>query len=986
AKQKGGLRLDARTALLVGGSTGPALVPGNPAESLLVDAINYGEALQMPPKSKLPDAEIAALTEWVKRGAPWGIQTPVATANAADAKPSDKSDQLSREEYQKRARFWSFQPIKQVTPPALKTGPLDWARNPIDQFIQSAMTEHGLAPSPEADRRTLIRRLSFDLLGLPPSPTEVAAFVADAGADAYERLVDRLLASPRYGERWARHWLDLVRYAETGGHEFDYDIVNAFGYRDYVIRALNADLSYDRFVTEQIAGDLLDPPRRSAGAGSNESILGTGFYFLGEGTHSPVDVREEQMRRIDNQIDVMSKAFLGLTVACARCHDHKFDPITNKDYYALAGVLRSSRHQQAFIDPPQRFAPAVGRLLSLKSTIASLIREAMTQAPEVFSRETATVWTRCASDESSARQTTRPSRSPKSDEDETVFEDFHGDSFDGWSVTGDAFGDGPSRAGGLRLELVNGGSRLVSIKPGQAHSGLISDRLRGVLRSRSFTIENRYVHWLVAGKGGRISVVVDGFEKIRDPIYGELTRRIDAGDHPRWVTQDLGMWIGHSAYFEISDGSTVDFGGGSAQIEEGRGYIAVDEIRLSNRSTPAPPVGSDSDQLPGVTEPALELAGVIKALHATAHDAAADRLAAAVEEVRATEQQIPDPTLALAIADGTGQDERIHIRGSHKNLGEIVPRRFLEILGGSDSATSAGSGRLYLARRMVDPRLNPLLSRVLVNRLWKHHFGEGIVKSTDDFGAMGQKPSHPELLDWLVSELLAHDWSWKAIHRLMVTSSTYRMVSTPHGDLERLDPTNTFLHRMNVRRLEAEAIRDALLAVSGRLVPSMYGKSTPVHLTSFMEGRGRPRQSGPLDGDGRRSLYLSVRRNFLNPMFLAFDTPAPFSTMGRRNVSNVPAQALTLMNDPLVVGQARLWAERIVAGPSQSAPVRLDNLYEIAFSRPPTLDEARACLEFLDRQMQAGHAGQGYDTQRQALAWTALCHVLVNMKEFIFID
>ncbi|HEX3447642.1 MAG TPA: DUF1549 domain-containing protein, partial [Isosphaeraceae bacterium] len=227
AKQKGGLRLDARTALLVGGSTGPALVPGNPAESLLVDAINYGEALQMPPKSKLPDAEIATLTEWIKRGAPLGAQMPIDPANEANAKPSGKSDQLSRDEYQKRARFWSFQPIKHVTPPALKTGPLDWARNPIDQFIQSAMTEHGLAPSPEADRRTLIRRLSFDLLGLPPSPIEVAAFVADAGADAYERLVDRLLASPHYGERCARHWLDLVRYAETGGHEFDYDIVNA---------------------------------------------------------------------------------------------------------------------------------------------------------------------------------------------------------------------------------------------------------------------------------------------------------------------------------------------------------------------------------------------------------------------------------------------------------------------------------------------------------------------------------------------------------------------------------------------------------------------------------------------------------------------------------------------------------------------------------------------------------------------------------------
>jgi Protein of unknown function (DUF1553) len=251
---------------------------------------------------------------------------------------------------------------------------------------------------------------------------------------------------------------------------------------------------------------------------------------------------------------------------------------------------------------------------------------------------------------------------------------------------------------------------------------------------------------------------------------------------------------------------------------------------------------------------------------------------------------------------------------------------------------------------------------------------------------MGQKPSHPDLLDWLVSELVAHDWSSKTLHRLMVTSSTYRMVSTPHGDLERLDPTNTFLHRMNVRRLEAEAIRDALLAASGSLIPSMYGKSTPVHLTSFMEGRGRPGQSGPLDGDGRRSLYLNVRRNFLNPMFMAFDTPAPFSTMGRRNVSNVPAQALTLMNDPLVVSEASLWAERIADEPGRSAHACLDELYEIAFSRPPTDQETRACLAFLERQRQARQRGQGHANERQVQALADLCHVLVNIKEFIFID
>ena len=298
--------------------------------------------------------------------------------------------------------------------------------------------------------------------------------------------------------------------------------------------------------------------------------------------------REEQMRRIDNQIDVISKTFLGLTVACARCHDHKFDPITNKDYYALAGILRSSRHQQAFIDPSERIAPAIAQLSTVKTTIASLICEAMTKTPELFARDLATAWSRqYKSDSSAAKTTTRSTRLRKSDDDDVVFEDFNKDSFDGWSVTGDAFGDAPSRSQDLRLEVANGASRLVSIKPGQAHSGSISDRLCGVLRSRSFTIENRYVHWLVAGTGGRISVVVDGFEKIRDPIYGELTRRIEGDDRPRWVTQDLGMWVGHSAYFEISDGSTVDFGGPSCpdrsrpRLYRGRRDPAVESANSS---------------------------------------------------------------------------------------------------------------------------------------------------------------------------------------------------------------------------------------------------------------------------------------------------------------------------------------------------------------------------------------------------------------------
>ena len=326
-KAKGGLRLDTRATALGGGDTGPALVPGKPDESLLVEAIRYGEALQMPPKSKLPAEEIAVLTRWVEQGAPWPVGRE--SAPPGTVKPFNLRE---------RAGHWSLQPVQDPAPPEVKDQA--WPLNPVDRFLLAKLEAKGLKPAAEAEKPTLIRRLTFDLIGLPPKPEEVEAFVADASPDAYETLVERLLASPHYGERWGRHWLDLVRFAETSGHEFDYDIPLAYRYRDYVIRAFNADLPYDQFVVEQLAGDLLPEPRRDPSTGTNESILGTGSYRFHEGVHSPVDLREDGAAKFDSQIDVLSKAFLGLTIACARCHDHKFDAITTRDYYALNGYAR----------------------------------------------------------------------------------------------------------------------------------------------------------------------------------------------------------------------------------------------------------------------------------------------------------------------------------------------------------------------------------------------------------------------------------------------------------------------------------------------------------------------------------------------------------------------------------------------------------------------------------------------------------------------
>ena len=422
------------------------------------------------------------------------------------------------------------------------------------------------------------------------------------------------------------------------------------------------------------------------------------------------------------------------------------------------------------------------------------------------------------------------------------------------------------------------------------------------------------------------------------------------------------MWVGHRVYIELSDGATADYNASQTRYADGTGFLAVDEIRFSDHSLAL----SDLDTRgPRVIDLSSD----------------SDSLGPILCRYREIEEQIRPPTLALAIVNGSGLDEAVSIRGNPRTPGEIIPRRFLEVISGiKQPAPSQGSGRLALARRLIDPS-NPLPARVLVNRIWKHHFGAGIVRTTDDFGAMGRAPSHPELLDYLAGQFILSGWSIKQMHRLIVLSSTYRMQSLPQAEAEQLDPANELWHRTNVRRLEAEAIRDGILAVSGQLNRTLYGPSVSPYLTAFMEGRGRPSLSGPLDGDGRRSLYIAVRRNFLTPMFLAFDSPIPSSTMGNRNVSNVPAQALTLLNDPFVTVHARLWAQNLLAATKgESASSRLERLYVTAFGRQPTDQEKSNGLAFLD-ELRSVYGGT--DDPR---AWANLCHVLLNVKEFIFIN
>lgn len=869
-KLKGGLRLDSRAGLLKGGDSGAAITPGEPAGSLLVEAIKYNnEDLQMPPKKKLSERQIADLEQWVKTGAPWPAGG--GGAAAASAKTQEAFDLKGR-----AARHWAWQPVKAVQPPAVRNQ--NWVTSPIDAFILAELEKNALTPAAPADKRTLIRRVTYDLIGLPPTPEEVSAFLADDSPAAYEKVVERLLASPHYGERWGRHWLDLVRYAETGGHEFDYEYPLAWHYRDYIVRAFNADVPYNQFVTEHIAGDLLEEPRRHPAEKFNESVIATGFWFLHESLHSPVDIREDEALRVDNQIDVFSKAFSALTVSCARCHDHKFDAISTKDYYALAGYLQSSRYDEAFIDAPAKHTAAL---------------EALKQARADADGIDAGVVTIRAEHEPS----------------QPAFESFDQTTYKDWFTTGHAFADGP----------------INSI----AHSGCLSVKLQGTLGSQTFEIKTNKIAYRIAGKGAKVNVIIDGFQRIREPIYGGLTFTINSPDKFVWHIQDVSQWKGHRAYIEF--------------LDYGDEWVAVDEILFCEDKS-ATKARGEAPALPPIRSIDVD-------------------------------KELPTPTRVIAIADGTGEDERIFIRGNHKTLGEVAPRQFLEAIAGAEqSRPQRGSGRLDLARRIVDLG-NPLTARVMVNRIWKHHFGEGIVRSVDDFGVMGQPPSHPALLDYLATEFIRRGWSIKKLHRLMVLSSTYRMASAPCEQAGQSDPQNRLLSHMPVRRLEAEAIRDSLLAISGRLDRTIGGPSILPHLTPFMNGRGKPATSGPADGNGRRSIYISVRRNFLTPMLTVFDYPVPFSTVGRRNVSHVPAQALLMMNNPLVAEQAKLWSKRVMESESTSE-ARIRRMYNEAFAREPDANELKLALEFIRDES---------SRRNESIAWSDLAHVLFCNKEFIFL-
>jgi hypothetical protein len=865
-KQESDLRLDSREAALRGGVSGAAIVPGEPDNSLLVSAIRYDGDVQMPPKGKLTDAQIAALTRWVELGAPWPNE-PSTTAPAGDAART----------------HWAFQPVRDPAPPALEG---EAPQNSIDAFVRARLAQENLPFSPPADRRTLLRRATFDLTGLPPSPEEVEAFQRDDDPKAYEKLIERLLATPHYGEHWGRHWLDVARYSDTKGYVYGREQriwPHAWVYRDWVVKALNDDLPYDRFLLLQIAADQAAPDDRSSLAAMG--FLTLGRRFLGV-----------QRDIIDDRIDVVTRGAMGLTVACARCHDHKYDPIPTRDYYSLYGVFQS----------------CVERLTPVSEPISP------NDGYEKFAAE-------LAKREQALAQTMAERRKQTADRNRTRVGDYLA----------------------AQMEL--------NKYPEEGFDQILAttDLLPTFVR--------RWQDYLASAK------------KRNDPVfvpwhaYAE-TPAADFSSHAVEITKQLAARpAGEVAPLVAARFIEPPASMGDVAKRYGELFAEIDrqwQTMVKNadeQQQPAPAALPDPAAealrqiLYGRTGPCEVPDEPIVNIEYFFDSDSCNVLWKLQNDVENWILQAPPEVRhAIVLNDrDPPTTPRVFKRGNPANKGDETPRQFVEVLAGPERQPFAsGSGRLELAQAMVDPK-NPLTARVMVNRVWMHHFGSGLVRTPSDFGVRADPPSHPELLDWLTSRFIEDGWSLKQLHRRIMLSETYRQSALGPADAglrakaAQADPENRLLWRMNAHRLSFEEMRDALLAAAGRLDRTVGGRSGDLFSPTFM----------------RRSLYGTIDRQFLPGTLRMFDFANPDLHIPQRSETTVPQQALFFLNDPLLVSYARLLAERTAT--AESPATRIEHMHRIAYQRSATAEQLQSALEFIEL---AGE-GEPSDVSSTAAAW-----------------
>ena len=868
-KQKAGLRLDSRAALIKGGDSGPTIEVGRPEASRLIEAVNHSSDLQMPPKGRLKEAEVAALSRWVREGAVWPEATAEVrpSANVASGKvtPEDRA-------------FWAFRPVEDPPIPPVKDA--SWPKGAIDRFVLGQLEAKGLHPVAQADKRSLIRRATFDLIGLPPTPEEVEAFVADESPEGFAKVVDRLLADPHHGERWGRHWLDVARYGEDQAHTFQARLYpQGYKYRDWVVKALNDDMPYDRFVVEQVAGDLVEGP------GRDDRLAALGFFALG-----PVYYGGAVYDELDDRVDTLTRGFLGLTVACARCHDHKFDPIPTSDYYALAGIFSSTAFKEYPDAPPEVVAAYEKDQAAIKAKTAEVA---------AFLKDESRRWTTSAAASDSAKYM-----------------------LGAWTLA--------------NRRKATPDLKSAEFAKAESLDGAILDRWVKYLEPKPDDKRPYLARWRTLVGGQDPKVDLSGDEAAR----GEASKVAAAFQDYARTTQVLRDAIEaqrSAAMANAAEGSppaTPAFGGPEADVL--RELTSVDDGLFA--------LGKDQveEKLPAEAKAAL------KARRAD------------LKTLKATAKAMYPVVHSLAEGPSPG-NMKVFLRGNPATPGPEAHRRFLSVLSGEGSPafSTRGSGRLELAKAIASPE-NPLTARVMVNRAWEHHFGRGLVATPSNFGKMGETPSHPALLDHLASKFVAGGWSLKALHRTIMLSATYQLAATNDLNNAEVDPDNVHLWRANRRRLEVEAWRDSMLAVSGNLDPKLGGPSADL--------------ASP--DNRRRTFYAKVSRHSLDNLLRLFDFPDPNITADKRTVTAVPLQQLFVLNSEFMERQARALAARLKGGPGDDAE-KVRRAFPLLYARPATDREVAMAVEFL----------AGSEEPKAPLGrWEQYAQVMLGANEFLFVD
>jgi len=1035
---EGGLRLDWREPLLQGGDTGPAVIPGNAEESLLIDALRH-ETIEMPPEHQLDEQVIANFVRWIDRGA----HDP----RDAAPDPSTVGDLTWEAQLAERKQWWCLQPVANPPLPAVEN--TVWSQQPVDQFILAKLEQQQLTPASIADAATRLRRATLALTGLPPTPAEQQEFLNDTSPQAWQHLIDRLLASPQFGERFARHWMDVVRFTDTYGYEWDIPAKGSWRYRDYLIRAFNDDLPFDQLVREHIAGDLLPEPRINEDQQINESLIGLMFYQMGEKRHGDsADFNGVHQEMLDDKINTFSKAFQAITINCARCHNHKLDAVSQNEYYALAGVFMNSRWVTNTLDTPERNREVIAKLQSIKlelrqqlaelwlSDINGLTASKLTNppsekenAPELTLRDLNYPWQQllAAGDNLSAQWDTlakqyaaeQQQRTVNNAEHFTVVADFRNGVPQGWDV--DGVGLSETTACGDFAVALDGTQAIRQILSGGLFTNALSPRLNGAIRTPHLAgFDQTYLSFEYSG--GDFSANRTIFEN------GFLTERQKYLDSPTpaWLRLSTHPeYRAHHVYHEIATKtSNPNFPPrmglskpdvNAEQISDPVSWFGVSQVLLHNiDAQPQDELECFSGLFTGeppqtTTDVAKKYAAWFRrAIESWAADSSDQtdvrilnwmiqhdivtnssdsakhaEIAQLVSQYRDVEKQLLTPQTINGMAEiDPGFNYRLNIRGDYDLLGDEVPRGYLRALTGSKQGfDTAGSGRLELAQLVANPE-NPLTARVFVNRVWHWLFGLGIVDTPNNFGKLGGQPSHPELLDYLATRFVQENWSLKNLVRTIVLSQTWQQSSLSTEVAQQKDPINRLLHHFPVRRLEAETVRDSILAASDQLDLKLYG--LPIDPPRVNEDPQKRLVSGPLDGNRRRSIYTKITI-MEPPQFLAtFNQPQPKIPTGKRDVSNTPLQSLSLLNDDFVNQQATRWAEALVATNHPDIPTRLNQMFRRGFARPPTTKEV-ARWQAATLEIATLHEVPPEKILANLAVWKDLAHAIFNTKEFIYV-